>query len=551
MQCGGTVSEEGNPYVRGARCPVHCEGEAEAGRTLTVPPKGMGRRRICPGKKRAASPARARGRLTASHEILFCETNWQENQCSATPTARSNAISLGERMPAFQADSAAELCRYIANGADPVEIAEAALERIDANGGSEFICTLPKRARREAEASLKRQRAGARAGPLDGVPLAWKDLIDLEGTVTTCASKTRVDHPPAMEDAVMARNAAAAGLVSIGKTNLTEFAFSGIGLNPHWGTPSNPFGSDCPRVPGGSSSGSAVAVANGLVPAAIGTDTGGSVRIPACFNGLAGLKTSEGRISLKGVAPLAPSFDTAGPICRTVEDCALVDAALRGVTPSNEERPPLSGVIFFAPDNVHSDNLEEAVAANFEAALRALRNAGADVQHGNARFLDSYAESFSDHSMLTASEAYGTWRHVLEGPKAGCMDARVRDRMMAGMDLLPRLGEIRERRRREIAAFQSELGRRVLATPTVAHVAPARAALEADPELHREINLRTLRLTMPGNWLRCCGLTLPNGRDGNGLPTGLLLTLPWGEDDRLLAVGQAVENVIQECAGFR
>lgn len=173
------------------------------------------------------------------------------------------------------------------------------------------------------------------------------------------------------------------------------------------------------------------------------------------------------------------------------------------------------------------------------------------MQHGSAGFLDSYAESFSDHSMLTAFEAYGVWRHVLEGPKAGRMDARVRDRMKAGMDLLPRLGGIRERRRREIAAFQSELDRRVLATPTVAHVAPAHAALEADPELHREINLRTLRLTMPGNWLRCCGLTLPNGTDGNGLPTGLLLTLPWGEDDRLLAVGRAVENVIQERAGFR
>ena len=453
-------------------------------------------------------------------------------------------------MQAFQAESAADLGRRIAQGGDPVEITEATLEGIEALGGSAFISVLSDRARREARASRKRQRHGNRTGPLDGVPLAWKDLVDLEGTVTTCASRTRIEEPPAPLDAVMAQNAATSGLISVGKTNLTEFAFSGIGLNPHWGTPPNPFSPDCPRIPGGSSSGSAVAVAGGLVPAAIGTDTGGSVRIPACLNGLTGLKTSEGRISLKGVAALAPTFDTAGPICRTVEDCVLVDSALRGTPPTVREPAPLAGTVFFAPDNAPADHREEAVAGNFEAALRALQDRGAEVQRGKALFLDAYAVSFSDHSRLTALEAFGTWRHVLEGPIADRMDSRVRTRMKTGFDVLPRLAELLARRKREIDAFESELGSRILITPTVNHVAPAIADLEADPEKHREINLRTLRLTMPGNWLRCCGLSLPNGRDRIGLPTGLLLTLPWGEDDRLLAASWAVENAMRKSAGF-
>ena len=447
-------------------------------------------------------------------------------------------------MDAVEADTAGGLGRQIARGRDPVEIAEATLERISRAGSPAFLATLPERARREAEASRRRQREGTRRGPLDGVPLAWKDLVDLQDQITTCASPTRTASPPAGRDARMAEHAAAAGLVSVGKTNLTEFAFSGIGLNPHWGTPVNPRGRDCPRVPGGSSSGSAVAVAAGLVAAAVGTDTGGSVRIPACFNGLAGLKTSEGRISLRGVAPLAPSFDTAGPICHGVEDCVLLDAALRGVAPAVTAPAPLSGVRFLAVESVADARIEAGVAANFAGALAALSRAGAVVERQRPRFLDAYDRVFAEHAQFTALEAYASWRHVLTGPDAGRMDARVRTRMATGLDLLPRLAGLLAARRVQIAEFRRELGDRVLLTPTVAHVAPKLAELEADPERHRRANLRTLRLTMPGNWFRGCGLTLPMGPGDAGLPTGLLLTLPWGEDDRLLAIGWAVEAAI-------
>ncbi len=452
-------------------------------------------------------------------------------------------------MEAVMAESAAELGRRIANGLDPVEVTEAALEKIALDRSSAFICALPDRALREAQASHRRQRAGERAGPLDGVPIAWKDLIDLKGTVTTCASRTRDENPAAKADAVMASHASGAGLISIGKTNLTEFAFSGIGLNPHWGTPRNPFGNDCPRAPGGSSSGSAVAVARGLTATAIGTDTGGSVRIPACFNGLAGFKPSEGRISLKGVAPLAPTFDTAGPLCRTVEDCIFVDAALRGAHPPRLDPASLANTTFLVPENTPSSHREDAVSENLELVLRALRNAGAVVQRGKAQFFDAYAKTFSDHSQLTALEAYSTWCHILRGPLAARMDSRVRDRMQTGTGLLPRLAMIWECRKREINAFRNELDGRILLTPTVNHVAPAIGPLDEDPEMHREINLRTLRLTMPGNWWRCCGLSLPSGTDGNGLPTGVLLTLPWSEDDRILAIGLAVERAIRTGTG--
>ena len=189
------------------------------------------------------------------------------------------------------------------------------------------------------------------------------------------------------------------------------------------------------------------------------------------------------------------------------------------------------------------------MSENLESVVRALRNAGAAVHRGPARFFDAYRDTFSDHSRVTALEAYSTWRHILCGPLADRMDPRVRDRMQTGLGLMPRLSRIWKGRKHAVEAFRHELGDRILLTPTVNHVAPPIAPLEADAEAHREINLQTLRLTMPGNWLRCCGLSLPSGTDDNGLPTGVLLTLPWGEDDRLLAIGLAVERTIR--AGAR
>ncbi|MGA1684985.1 MAG: amidase, partial [Gemmobacter sp.] len=231
--------------------------------------------------------------------------------------------------------TAAALGREIEAGrADPVALAEAFLGAIAAHpeGARVYARTTPERAMAEAGAARARARAGLRRHPLDGVPLSWKDLFDTAGIATEAGSALLAGRVPAADADVLAE-ATRAGLVCLGKTHMSELAFSGLGLNPVTATPPNV--NDPARVPGGSSSGAAASVALGLAPAAIGSDTGGSVRIPAAWNDLVGLKTTEGRIGLGGVVPLAESFDTVGPLARSVEDCALILSALEGGRPAD------------------------------------------------------------------------------------------------------------------------------------------------------------------------------------------------------------------------
>lgn len=446
------------------------------------------------------------------------------------------------------ASSAAETGYAIAVGADPVEILEETIERIDSAPESIFLSTSFERARREAEATRQRQRAGNLLGPLDGVPVAWKDLIHVAGSVTSCASRVMAERDPETQDAECVGNAAKAGMVTVGKTNLTEFAFSGLGINPHFGTPRNPWDEQRVRIPGGSSSGSAVAVALGLLPCAIGTDTGGSVRIPAAFNGIVGFKPTAGRIPVSGVLPLAESFDSVGPLCCSVEDCALLDAAMRGVSESPVTALDTRDLEILVPENFALDDLEDGVAANFERSLRLLEDAGYRIERETVEFLTTYRRVFRDHGMLTAFQAQRNWQSLLEGPEAQRMDPRVVDRMMAGAPLAERLPQVYATRRELAVRFESELGDRILLTPTTAFVAPELAPLEEDAELYRKVNLRTLRNTMFGNYLRGCGLSLPNGVDGDGMPTALLLTSHWDADDRLLAAGLAVERITRKMA---
>lgn len=439
--------------------------------------------------------------------------------------------------------SAAALGRlYLAGVTDPVTATEVFLDRIRAcPDQAVFLLLTEARARREAEASLKRYRAGRPLGPLDGVPVAWKDLVDLEGTVTTAGAEVLRHATPAKADAPIARHLAAAGMVSLGKVNLSEFAYSGLGLNPHYGTPLNPYDTT-PRAPGGSSSGSAVAVARGLAPCAIGSDTGGSVRIPAAFNGLVGLKTTEGRIDKSGVFPLSQTLDTIGPLARTVEDCILLDAALRGAVATDIRRAELSGLRLVVPENIVFDHAEDGVVANFERALAALTAAGATVERRHIAIFDEALAVGAAHGSLTAAEAYAFHRELMEGPDAARVDPRITSRIgggkrMTAVDLLA----IQAMRRRLTPALAAELDGALLAFPTVPHAAPEIAPLEADVELYHQTNLRSLRNTMLGNILTMCGLALPTGLDGRGLPTSLLLSAPAGDDSRLLAIGLAAE----------
>ena len=330
--------------------------------------------------------------------------------------------------------SAAAIGRLIAKGdLDPVEVAEFFLDRIERDRANpSFILVTRERALKEAAASRKRHREGRPAGPLDGVPVAWKDLVDMAGERTTAGSALFVDSALKQNDAPIVANLSAAGLAALGKTNLSEFAFSALGLNPHFGTPRNPRDAATPRIAGGSSSGSAVAVAAGLAPCAIGSDTGGSIRAPASFCGIVGFKTSEGRIDKRGVFPLSRTLDTIGPLARTVEDCVLIDMALRGQSGAPVRPLDLNGVEFVAPDKTGIDDLDAAVAANLEAAMKRLAAAGAKVMSRPAPLIGAMRALTAQHGSLVAIEAYAEHRAVLESADAQRMDRRVVRRAMGG-----------------------------------------------------------------------------------------------------------------------
>lgn len=441
--------------------------------------------------------------------------------------------------------TAAGLGRRIAAGLDPVEYTLEVLARIQGDDTATFLSCTEVRALREAEGARGRQQEGRLRGPLDGVPVAWKDLIDIAGSVTTCGSELLRNAAPAAGDARCAANAAAAGMITVGKTNLTEFAFSGLGINAHFGTPANPRDPHTLRVPGGSSSGSAVAVARGLTPVAVGTDTGGSIRIPASFNGIVGLKGSADRIALAGVTPLAPSLDTVGPLAQTVEDCLLLEAVLRGAAPEIPQAAPAAALAILVPENYAMERLEAAVAANFERSLDVLGQSGIRIRRRRVDILDAYGAAFADHGMLTAYEAMQSLQAHLDGPDADRIDRRIRDRVLTGAAIADRVEEVRATRARLAREFAREIGGQFLLHPTTAHTAPEIAPLDADPELYRRINMRTLRNTMPGNYLQACGISLPNGVDRNGLPTGILLSAPAGADSRLHAAALTVESLLR------
>jgi aspartyl-tRNA(Asn)/glutamyl-tRNA(Gln) amidotransferase subunit A len=441
--------------------------------------------------------------------------------------------------------SAASLGRLYANGTiTPAEATEWVLDRIaKTDDKAIFISTTPERARREAAAATERYRRGHCLGPLDGVPLAWKDLFDIAGTVTTAGSDVYRTAPPAKEDAPCVRMAAQAGLVSVGKVNLTEFAFSALGLNPHFSTPRNPRDQNAHRSPGGSSSGSAVAVASGLVPCAIGSDTGGSVRIPAAFNGIVGLKTAEGRIDKRGVFPLSKTLDTVGPLARTVEDCVALECAMRDTASVRVEPVPLAGLRFVAPMNVVRDGAEDAVLTDFARVLDELKQAGAIVVESRLDSLDELQDVMAKHGSIAAAEAYAFHKPLMEGPDRGRVDPRVVTRIMRGGAMsaedLQALHDARQRLRKKIAG---ELEGALLLMPTVAHVAPLVAPLERDAELFHAVNAKTLRNTMIGNMLDLPGFALPSG--AGGLPTSILVSALSGDESALYPAAATIEALM-------
>ena len=435
--------------------------------------------------------------------------------------------------------SAADLGRGIEDGSiHAVELVEAFLDALARHPDTPRIHArlTPERARAEAMAAHGRARAGLRRGPLDGVPVSWKDLIDSAGVATEAGSALLKGRTPDQDAPVLA-TATRAGLVCLGKTHMSELAFSGLGLNPVTETPPNV--NNPAWVPGGSSSGAAASVAFGLAAAAVGSDTGGSVRIPSAWNDLVGLKTTHGRLSLAGTVPLCERFDTIGPLCRTVEDCALMLAALEGRRAPDLGGARLAGARIAVLETVALDDLRAAPARGFDDALARLARGGARLER---IAVPQVAEALTLAGILFTAEAWAIWRETIEAAPQK-MFPRILDRFRSGAGVSAadyiaawrRLAEIRALWQDRVAGFDA------VALPTSPILPPERERLMTDTDYYVTENLLALRNTRIGNLMDGCALSLPTSEPS----CGLMLLAGCGQEDRLLRLGMAAEAALR------
>jgi aspartyl-tRNA(Asn)/glutamyl-tRNA(Gln) amidotransferase subunit A len=434
--------------------------------------------------------------------------------------------------------TAADLGREIGQGrVHPVELTEFFLDRIESHplAARIYARATATRARGEAMAAASRAKAGLRRGLLDGVPVSWKDLFDTAGVATEAGSALLKGRTPDRDAAVL-ETATLQGLVCLGKTHMSELAFSGLGLNPVTATP--PCLNDDRAVPGGSSSGAAASVAFGLAPAAIGSDTGGSVRIPAAWNDLVGLKTTAGGLPLTGTVPLCARFDTIGPLAHSVEDCAHLLHALGGGPLPDLTGATLAGSRFAVLETVALDDLRDRPARGFEDAVARLARAGAEVTRIKA---PEVAEAMSLAATLFTSEAYAIWRDTIEAAPQK-MFPRILDRFRSGAQVSAidyiaawqRLDAIRRLWADRISAFDAVL------LPTSAILPPEANRLMTDDAYYVTENLLALRNTRIGNLMGVCALTLPTSEPS----CGISLMAGAGQEARLLRLGSGAERAL-------
>ncbi len=409
-------------------------------------------------------------------------------------------------------------------------------------GARAFIRLYADAATRLARSLDRARKSGAEAGPLHGLPIAIKDLFDVAGEPTTAGSRVLAGAPAASADAAVVTRLRAAGAVLVGKTNMTEFAFSGVGINPHYGTPANPHDRALRRIPGGSSSGAAVAVADGMAAASVGTDTGGSVRIPAALCGLVGFKPTAERVPLAGTLPLSPTLDSIGPIARSVACCAHLDAVLAGKEPQPLAPAPLSRAVLGVPRTLVLDELEPGVARAFETSLSRLSAAGARLVEIAMPAFSGVVEANRQGGFTTA-EAYA-WHRALLARRADGYDPRVRARILRGAEMSAAdYLDLIDRRRALIAECEAATAPfAALVLPTVPIVAPRIDALQPDAEFFR-VNALLLRNPALANFLHRCAISLPCQEPG-AAPVGLMLMGRRGADRRLLALAAAVEAAL-------
>lgn len=410
-------------------------------------------------------------------------------------------------------------------------------------GARAFTVVDAEGARAAADFADSQRRRGREVSPLAGIPFSSKDIFDLAGEVTTAGSRVLANDPPATADAVAIARLKARGMIVIGRTNMTEFAYSGVGLNPHYGTPRSPFDRATGRIPGGSSSGAAVSVADGMVALGIGTDTGGSCRVPAAYCGIVGYKSSHGRVPLTGCNPLSGSFDTIGPLANSVACCATADAAMAGdwdgVVPERQMR----GLRLAVLRDFVLDGLAPQVEADFARALKALEAAGAILAEMSFPELREIP-TINAKGGIVAAEAIYNHRARLAARGAE-YDPRVRFRIEAAESISAAdyLGYV-ARRREMIALFADRFaGLDAVVLPTTLNTAPAIAELSEDKDYIR-FNAMSLRNTYVGNFLNGCAISLPMQANGTA-PSGFMAMAPWGRDRDLFGVAGALERALK------
>lgn len=430
----------------------------------------------------------------------------------------------------------------------PVDIVEAQLARIARldHRLHAFVEVYGAQAKLAAEAADRAIRAGYTLGPLHGIPIAIKDLVDIIGHVTTAGAPTRI-NTVAAASATLVKKLIGAGMIILGKTHTVEFAYGAWGTNQYMGTPLNPWDLNVPRTPGGSSSGSGVAVAAGLSPCAIGTDTGGSVRVPASWCGITGLKTTIGRISTFGIVPLSPTLDTPGPLARTVEDCALLLSAMQGPDPLDPLTQKLPPVDPFAqlkrgikglrlarmPDSERAHHNREVLLA-YDCSLGELETLGAEIVE-----LPKMGRSFKENGDLVgriiSAEIYPRIAELADNPERK-MDEAVRARVLMGRDISARqyldvLAE-RERRKHEFATSMKDID--AILSPST--FTPPIPLAEVDQTGTPAISTRWV------NFLDLCAVSLPNGMTASNLPTSLQIVCRGGDEALALRIGWAFQN---------
>jgi aspartyl-tRNA(Asn)/glutamyl-tRNA(Gln) amidotransferase subunit A len=436
----------------------------------------------------------------------------------------------------------ASLASGTATSRELVEASLAAATDPSGEGARTFRRIYVGLAGQAADAIDKQHQYGISARPLLGIPISVKDLFDVAGEPTPAGSTVLADAPPARKDAEAIRRLRVAGAVLVGRTNMTEFAFSGLGINPHYGTPRNPYDRANGRIPGGSSSGAAVSVIDGMAAAAVGSDTGGSLRIPAALCGLTGFKPTAHRVPLDGVMPLSASLDSVGSIAPTVSCCALMDAVLSDNTSERLIGYDLAGLRFGILQGHVLDGLDTHVAHRFQAALSILSQAGICLKDIHFNALAEIPECNAKGG-FAAFESYAWHRELIER-RGERYDPRVLSRILRGKEMSPgdyrQLGRVRRRILSDAErAFEDS---DVWLLPTVPVVAPLISELASDKS-YFEANATMLRNPSIFNFLDGCALSIPCHLPGEA-PVGLMIGAPGNQDQKVLGIGLAIETAL-------